>query len=155
MVILFIALMLLLFYFNHANKIISNEIIAKQYLKKVKNNVEIENFERMQFFANITHELRTPLNVIIGFSDMILSQIYGKIENEKYLDYISNINTSGKDLLNIINDILDLSKISVEKLKINLIEVDLNRSISSSIKMLEQQALEKNIKINIQIPVKK
>ena len=66
----------------------------------------------------MSHELRTPLNAIIGFSEVMMTEAFGPLENEKYKDYIENINSSGDHLLELINDILDLSVIEPGKLEI-------------------------------------
>ena len=67
--------------------------------RKIK--AETESSAKTQFLANVSHELRTPLNAIIGFSEMILSETYGKLENTQYKDYINDINNSGKHLLSV------------------------------------------------------
>ena len=74
---------------------------------------------KSDFLSNMSHELRTPLNAIIGFSSMLADQIYGKIEDERYTDYARLIKTSGDHLLNIITEILDLTRIETGKMKLN------------------------------------
>jgi signal transduction histidine kinase len=80
-----------------------------------KQIAEIANHTKSSFLANMSHELRTPLNSIIGFSDMLFEQAYGEL-NEKQLRSVGNISKSGKHLLNLINSILDISKIEAGKM---------------------------------------
>jgi PAS domain S-box-containing protein len=113
--------------------------------------VAAENANRIksEFLANMSHELRTPLNSIIGFSDMLLDEIPGEI-NDKQSQYIYNISQSGKHLLNIINEILDISKIESGKMKLYKEKVALMKytELYSTIKHL---ADKKNIDIKISL----
>jgi signal transduction histidine kinase len=99
-----------------------------------------------EFLANITHELRTPLNSIIGFSDALKSKIFGQL-NDKQNEYINEINISGINLLGMINEILDISKIEAGAMKVNKMEYLFSRSVSESLNMIKPLADKKNIKI--------
>src|SRR5262249_49865721 len=77
-------------------------------LGKAKKEAESASIAKSHFLANVSHELRTPLNAIIGFSSVFKEQLFGKLGNEKYLEYANDINDAGGHLLDIINDILDL-----------------------------------------------
>ena len=77
--------------------------------------LEIANQHKSDFLANMSHELRTPLNAIIGFSEVLLEKMFGEV-NEKQLDYLQDIHSSGKHLLSLINDILDLSNIEAGRM---------------------------------------
>ncbi len=98
----------------------------------------------------MSHELRTPLNSIIGFSDLLCDQIYGKL-NEKQLKYTNNISKSGKHLLNLINDILDLSKVEAGKMELDYREFELADRLNSVKSLLSPIAARKNIKIEINV----
>lgn len=91
----------------------------------------------------MSHELRTPLNSIIGFSDLLLTGSSGEL-NDKQTRYARNISNSGKDLLNIINDILDLSKIEAGKMILNYEEVSLRQTVDEIIKTLTPLASKKD-----------
>ncbi|WP_162938019.1 PAS domain-containing sensor histidine kinase [Kiloniella sp. EL199] len=83
----------------------------KQKMLSAMENADIANRSKSEFLANMSHELRTPLNAILGYSDIMQQSLFGPIENSKYQEYITDIHASGRHLLDIINDILDLSKI--------------------------------------------
>lgn len=134
----------------HVEKILTQKFQENKNLEEARIKAESENAAKTQFLANITHELRTPLNAIIGFSDLILSNL--ALEPAKKQEYLQDINTSGKHLLSVINDILDFSKASVDKLKIEIQELDLNKLITSSIKFVEPRAMEAKITLNKNMP---
>ena len=81
--------------------------------------LELANKHKSEFLANMSHELRTPLNAIIGFSEVLSEKMFGEV-NEKQLEYLLDIHTSGQHLLTLINDILDLSKIEAGRMELDL-----------------------------------
>lgn len=101
------------------------------------------NRAKSEFLANMSHELRTPLNSIIGFSDLLLIGSSGEL-NDKQTRYARNISNSGKDLLNIINDILDLSKIEAGKMILNYEDVSLKQTIDEIVKTLAPLSSKKD-----------
>ena len=96
--------------------------------------------------ANVFHELRTPLNAIIGFSEVLLEQIFGSL-NEKQTEYIKDINIASVHLMGLINSILDFSKIESGSMKLNMTEFDPNLSISEVVRLLSPLLNAKELKI--------
>jgi len=88
----------------------------------------------------MSHELRTPLNAIIGFSDVIKTETFGPLRNDKYMEYINDIQNSGRHLLELINDVLDVSVIESGKLELNNTDVDLNEIVAASFQMVKSRA---------------
>lgn len=137
---------------SYAQKIINQQFEANRILEAAKTLAEGENTAKTQFLANVSHELRTPLNAIIGFSEMILSESYGKIGNSQYIEYIHDINNSGKHLLSVINDILDFSKAAADKLQVDNIELDLNKLVIASMRFVKPRAEKSGVELIEKLP---
>ncbi len=123
---------------------------AIEKLLQEKKVAEIANRTKSEFLANVSHELRTPLNSIIGFSDLLCEQVFGKL-NEKQLKYAGNISNSGKHLLNLINDILDLSKVEAGKMELYYNNFELIDKLNTVKSLLSPIADRKNTKIEIDV----
>ena len=126
---------------------------AAEKLLQEKQIAEVANRTKSKFLANMSHELRTPLNSIIGFSDMLYEQAYGEL-NEKQLRSVGNISKSGKHLLNLINDLLDLSKIEAGKMELNYKNFEFATKLNMIRNLLTPIADQKNIKIEIDLDSK-
>lgn len=103
----------------------------------------------LDFIANMGHELRTPLNSILGFSEVLLDEYHGKI-NEKQKEYLTNIYTSGKHLLRIVNSILDLAKIDSGNMELEFEKFALKDALSDCLTLLKERAFKHNIKLSLE-----
>jgi PAS domain S-box-containing protein len=115
-----------------------------------KLQAESANRAKSDFLANMSHELRTPLNSVIGFSEILQDGLYGEL-NEKQMEYVSDIRSSGQHLLNLINDILDLSKVESGKMELELGKFQLSDVLNTSMTMLKEKAIKHNIRLDLAI----
>src|SRR6202453_1660296 len=115
-------------------------------------NVELEDASRMksEFLANMSHELRTPLNAIIGFSEVLRDGLLGEM-TEKQRGFIGDIFSSGKHLLALINDILDLSKVEAGKMSLDLETVEVSSLFTNSLAIVREKAAPRHIRLNMEI----
>ena len=120
---------------------------VEQEMSDARNQAEVANRSKSEFLANMSHELRTPLNAIIGFSDILRSEKFGPVGNAKYLEYARDIHTSGVHLLDLINDVLDMSKIEAGKLELFEEEVAVPELVASCLAMIGERARERRIRI--------
>jgi two-component system cell cycle sensor histidine kinase PleC len=121
-------------------------------LKDAVEDAERAYAAKSQFLANMSHELRTPLNAIIGFSEMIGRQMLGPIGTPKYLEYINGIRESGEHLLDLITDILDMSKIEAGKYTLDVEDFNLFKVLRLATHMIEGRALDAQVKVTNDIP---
>ncbi|MBU6464961.1 MAG: HAMP domain-containing histidine kinase, partial [Proteobacteria bacterium] len=101
--------------------------------------------------ANMSHELRTPLNAIIGFSEIMGSGMFGALGSDKYQEYCHDILTSGRYLLEVINDILDMSKIEAGRMQLDLEPLDLSTALAESMRVVSGRAEAKNLALDADI----
>lgn len=130
---------------------ITEVTLHEHELREAKEAAERAYAAKSQFLANMSHELRTPLNAIIGFSEMMQRQLLGPIGTEKYLDYIAGIRESGEHLLDLISDILDMSKIEAGKYELDLEELNLAKVMRLAVHMIEGRAQEAKISLSLNI----
>jgi signal transduction histidine kinase len=129
-----------------ALRVFRDNAIEKQQLHLAKVGAETANRTKSEFLANMSHELRTPLNAIIGFSDVIKKSLFGPI-NERYRDYATDIYNSGTHLLQLINDILDLSKLEAKQVELYEEHIDLAVLIPSCLHLMEPQAASGKVQL--------
>ncbi|HVK93057.1 MAG TPA: ATP-binding protein [Mycoplana sp.] len=125
--------------------------IANANYQAEKERAEAANRAKSEFLANMSHELRTPLNAILGFSEILQNQMFGPLGSEKYDEYARDIHESGQHLLNVITDILDMSKIEAGHLRISCDAIDLAPLIEETLRLTAVQAQQKNIQIEQQV----
>lgn len=116
-----------------------------------KERAEAANKAKSEFLANMSHELRTPLNAILGFSEILQDQMFGPLGSARYNEYAKDIHDSGKHLLNVINDILDMSKIEAGHMKLSCEQINLAPLIEECLRFTRIPAAEKNILVEQRI----
>jgi signal transduction histidine kinase len=119
-------------------------------IEEKSQQLEVANKHKSDFLANMSHELRTPLNAIIGFSEGLIERMFGEL-NEKQADYLKDIHESGKHLLSLINDILDLSKIEAGKMELELSNFHLPAAISNAVTLIRERAQRHGIALGVEI----
>jgi PAS domain S-box-containing protein len=127
---------------------ITAEVAAEQALREARDRAEAANKAKSEFLANMSHELRTPLNAIIGFSELIAAQPFGKIE-PRYAEFAGDILSSGKHLLDLINDLLDMSKIEAGQFELLDEQVELAPLIDSCLTMMGPRAAEGRVSLSL------
>jgi PAS domain S-box-containing protein len=136
-------------------QIIARDISAQKHvellLKQAKEEAEYASQLKGTFLANMSHELRTPLNAIIGFSDIIRNEIYGSLSSPKYIEYASDIFKSGNHLLDLINDILDLSKIEAGGQSLMEDDLEILPFIEDCIRGVEPQRQQAGVDLKVSI----
>jgi two-component system, cell cycle sensor histidine kinase PleC len=124
--------------------------LAEKYARE-KTRAEEANQTKSKFLANMSHELRTPLNAIIGFSEIMGSGMFGELGSEKYREYCHDILTSGQYLLEVINDILDMSKIEAGRMKLDMETLDLSKTLAESLRVVAGRAQDKDLAVDADI----
>ncbi|MBI3636093.1 MAG: GAF domain-containing protein [Candidatus Rokubacteria bacterium] len=130
---------------SHAAVAVANARLFREIAEKSR-QLEAASRHKSEFLANMSHELRTPLNAVIGFSDVLLEGMFGEM-NEKQTEYLQDILSSGKHLLSLINDILDLSKIEAGRMELDLSEFDLRQAIDDALMLMRERANRRGITI--------
>ncbi len=119
-------------------------------LEMANRQLEVANQHKSEFLANMSHELRTPLNAIIGFSEVLSERMFGEV-NEKQAEYLKDIHESGRHLLSLINDILDLSKIEAGRMELEVSTFDLPTALSNAMTLIRERAQRHGIQLGMEL----
>lgn len=120
---------------------------AKAVSDEARRRAEEANLAKSRFLASISHELRTPLNAILGFSEVMAKEVLGPIQNQTYREYASDVHQSGKHLLDLINEILDLSRIEAGRYQLNEEPLYLADVMHECCRLMELKFREKDIQV--------
>lgn len=126
---------------------------AEAALLLAKSDAEMAVRSKSEFLANMSHELRTPLNAVLGFSDFIRTEMFGAIEQERYVTYADLIHSSGQHLMDLINDLLDMSKTDAGKVDIQPELLNLQDVAEACAGIVQPAADERNLKLDLDIRV--
>lgn len=113
---------------------------TEEELRTAKRVAEAANAHKSEFLAHVSHEIRTPLNAIIGFADLMATEHFGPVGHPRYVEYAGDIVRSGRHVLDIVNDLLDISKIEAGEMELDFIPVELNETVSEAVSLLQPQA---------------
>ena len=119
-------------------------------IQQKSGELELANRHKSEFLANVSHELRTPLNAIIGFSEVLLERMFGEL-NEKQAEYLDDIHSSGKHLLSLINDILNLAKIEAGRMDLELGRFDLRQALHDALNLVRERASRQGISLDLNV----
>ena len=119
-----------------------------QEIQAKSQQLEVANQHKSEFLANMSHELRTPLNAIIGFSEVLIERMFGEL-NDKQADYLADIHSSGRHLLSLINDILDLSKIEAGHMALDLEAFDVPAALGNAMSLVRERAQHHAIALDL------
>ncbi len=125
-------------------------ILAEKYSEE-KTRAEEASQAKSKFLANMSHELRTPLNAIIGFSEIMEAGMFGPIGTDKYREYCTDIHQSGQYLLDVINDVLDMSKIEAGRIRLDREEVELEPFLDDAMRVVSGRANDKQLTLDSRI----
>ena len=119
-------------------------------LRRLYEELETVSRHKSEFLANMSHELRTPLNAIIGFSELLQQQHFGAL-NERQLGYVEDVRDAGHDLLALINDILDLSKVEAGRMELELADVSLRATLENGLTMHSERAARDGVALGLRL----
>jgi signal transduction histidine kinase len=121
-------------------------------LASARDDAQAANRAKSEFLANMSHELRTPLNAIIGFSEIMQRELHGALGNDRYNDYARDIHQSGRHLLEIINDILDIAKVEAGKLELRQNQIQVADLFASCSRLMGERATSAGVALHIEMP---
>jgi signal transduction histidine kinase len=124
---------------------------AERELRRAKELAEVASRAKSTFLANMSHEFRTPLNAIIGFSEMLTARYFGEL-NDKQQSYVEDIHKSGRHLLQLINDVLDLAKIEAGKMEPHPLPLELDHSVADCLDLIRPEAAKAKVTLSAELP---
>jgi PAS domain S-box-containing protein len=130
----------------------TNRIRTEENLRDAKNQAEVANRTKSEFLANVSHELRTPLNAILGFSEIMQMEMFGPLGAQQYHAYAKDVHDSGQYLLNIINDILDLSKIEAGRMELFPEAVEARGIFEACLRRVSGRAQTSGVTLQSELP---
>jgi signal transduction histidine kinase/HAMP domain-containing protein/putative methionine-R-sulfoxide reductase with GAF domain len=134
---------------NQSQVAIANANLFREIEEKSR-LLEVANQHKSEFLANMSHELRTPLNAIIGFSEVLLQRMFGEL-NPKQDEYLQDVLSSGRHLLSLINDILDLSKVEAGRMELELARFDLPQAMQDTLVLVRERAARHGIDLHLEV----
>jgi signal transduction histidine kinase len=134
---------------NQSKVAIANANLFREIEEKSR-LLEVANQHKSEFLANMSHELRTPLNAIIGFSEVLLQRMFGEL-NPKQDEYLQDVLSSGRHLLSLINDILDLSKVEAGRMELDLARFDLPQAMQDTLVLVRERAARHGIELHLEV----
>ncbi|MGP1256147.1 MAG: PAS domain-containing sensor histidine kinase [Kiloniellales bacterium] len=140
-------------YYEGTVQDITGQMRAREALLETRTEAEAASRAKSAFLANMSHELRTPLNAIIGFAEVMEQEVFGPLGSSRYQDYLSDIRSSGLHLLQLLDDILDLSKVEAGKLELDEGRCDLPVIFDEAVRMLRPLAQERGIAVTVEVQV--
>ena len=141
-----------LLYYEGTVEEITQRKAAEQELRRTKERAEAANRTKSFFLANMSHELRTPLNAVLGFTEILRDELYGPLGHPRYHDYVRDIHGSGQHLLEVINNILDLTTIEAGQLALDEQPVDLGDVIATAERLIAETARRRGLELEVTAP---
>ena len=123
--------------------------LSEGTLINARDTARMADRAKSEFLANMTHELRTPLNAVIGFAEVLRDELYGPLGHSQYHDFVADIHESGRHLLAVIDDILDLSKIEITRRELQPRAMDLAHTVDSAVRMIKHRAVGAGITLHV------
>ncbi len=140
-------MLLAVFYYIWRIDVIGNLVVEEREARM--RQVEEASRHKSEFLANMSHELRTPLNAVMGFSEALDERYFGDL-NEKQAEYVKDIHSSGRHLLSLVNDILDLSKVEAGRMELELSEFDLPAALADALALIKERAHRHNLDLRLE-----
>ncbi|MDE2352634.1 MAG: MASE1 domain-containing protein [Alphaproteobacteria bacterium] len=137
---------------NHMADAVTRAEEARIEALVARDAAETANRTKSMFLANMSHELRTPLNAVIGFSELMRGELYGPLGHAKYREYVQLVHDAGSHLLDLINDVLDMSKIEAGKFEIDRRTLDLCQVVAECVTLMAGRAADAGVELSADIP---